>query len=120
MSTPLVFTKEGNKWIARLVSDGESRVVEINRAERDTLTVYVSMDSNSEKPIEIYNIPKYSRDNVIFELDVPEDVNVTIVSFSEVSSAKISSDDEEEGAASVSTLSNLSEQDEQTIKQEEI
>lgn len=82
--TDLTFTKQGNDWVAKTSIGG---IVQIDREEQGYVSVCANISGLSEVPIAAFKNP-YAR-GVIFKLEVPDGIDVTIKSATEVTSAKI-------------------------------
>lgn len=88
MATSLNFTQNTpGQWEATCTSTGDRMAVHISRATKGPLNVYGSIDGLEKKFLQ--NIGSGMDKDVIFEIDVPADVEITIISFSEVTEAKI-------------------------------
>lgn len=82
----LTFEKVGDIWAAKFVSDGPC-VIEIEREKSSLIAVTANLDGMVEVPVT--NFQNGYTPHVIFEVDVPEGVEVTIKSSSEVKLAKM-------------------------------
>ena len=81
----LNFNKEGNEYIARFVSEGNT-VVQLEREKAGVISVRASIGGMKEVPVaQIQN--GYTHD-AIFAINVPSGVNVAIVSQTEVKNAE--------------------------------
>lgn len=88
MATTLNFTQSiPNKWEASCTSSGNRMAVQINRSSKGPLLVYGNIDG-LEKQI-LQDLGSDMEKDVIFEIDVPDGIEITIVSFVEVTGAKI-------------------------------
>lgn len=84
MATEINFTKDGSKKeVASFTSQGPV-VVQVLRDGKNYFTVYANLDGM--EPVSIFSTTTLQ--NLIFEVDVPEGVIVTMESYSHVSSAK--------------------------------
>lgn len=83
-SKNLTFTKQNGEWVAK-TSDGPG-IVQLARAEQGTVSVSANISGMDAVPIASFNNP-YKAD-VIFYLDVPAGIEVTVKSATEVTSAK--------------------------------
>ena len=88
MSTKsLEFTKE-KKWsVASFNSPGTPCVVQIQQKEAGDVNVFANAEGM--EPTRIGNINNYANPNVIFNVEVPEGLTITVQSFGEVECAKI-------------------------------
>lgn len=80
-------TNPQSQWEASFVSDGITKVIEVEREASSYFTIYANLDGMT--PISIANEPKAGRKDLIFQVDVPDGVTVTLVSYSPVISAKM-------------------------------
>lgn len=88
MATTLSFTQNSsNRWEASCTSSGDRIAVEITRTKSGPLIVYGNITGLGKKMI--HDFGPSAEDTVIFEIDVPADIDITIESFTEVTSAKI-------------------------------
>lgn len=88
MAKELNFTKnDQGHWEASFAASGERMAIEVNRKSSGPLLVSGSIDDLKEILLRDFG-PKANED-LMFEIDVPEDVTVTIVSFTEVEEAKV-------------------------------
>lgn len=88
MATDLTFTQNSQgHFEASCTSSGDRIAVKINRSASGTLLVYGTIEDL--EPSILYNFGPGSDQDMMFEIDVPADVNITIVSYSEVIAAKI-------------------------------
>ena len=87
MANKLDFQKNGSgEWSTSFVSSGNS-VVELERSESGVVTVRASIDGMAEVPVAQFQ--NGFTHNVIFQVNVPVGVVVTIVSQSEVTKASM-------------------------------
>lgn len=86
MATELKFTKEDGVWIADVVSPGTPIAVEVNRTEGGPFLVKGSVGDLKQVTLRDFG-PRAER-NLLFEIDVPESVNLHFISYTEVKSAK--------------------------------
>lgn len=88
MATALSFTKtSGGHWEASFTSSGDRIAVEVNRASAGTLLVLGCIEGLEKTTLQ--NFGPGADQDLIFEIDVPADVKIFLVSYSEVSAAKI-------------------------------
>lgn len=88
MTSALSFSRnEHGEYEATFTSTGDRIAVEINRTSSGTLIVYGNI--TGMKKIILRNFSPGAFSDVFFEIDVPSDVEITIVSFSEVTGAKL-------------------------------
>lgn len=88
MATSLTFSQNSRKqWEASCTSSGSRMAVEIARVDKGSLIIYGSVGGMDKRIIHDFG-PDAGKD-VIFEIDVPADVEITITSFAEVVDAKI-------------------------------
>lgn len=85
-ATNLTFSKVGDKWSTKFTATGEG-IVEIEREKQGLCSVYANISGMAAVPIVSFQNP-YVRD-VIFNLDVPVGIEVTIESATEVTNAKM-------------------------------
>lgn len=81
----LTFRNVGDKWAATFTAEGPS-IVQIKRKAQGLCSVYANLADMSPVPIAVFQNP-YVQD-VIFNLEVPAGIEVTIESAVEVVSAK--------------------------------
>lgn len=87
MATDLIFEKNNkNIWETTIQSNGETMVVELIRAEKGTLIIYGNIDGLDK--IILSNLGPGADKNILFELDFPLGVIITIESYTEVLFAK--------------------------------
>ncbi len=85
MATEIKFaTRGGVKEYAEFVSDGNITTIEVEREKFSYFTVYANLDGM--EPVSVYNEPHIQ--NLIFQVDVPAGVKVTLDSGSHVTKAK--------------------------------
>ena len=84
-SKDLTFTNQNGEWVAK-TSDGHG-IVQIARAEQGIVSVSANIPGMEAVPIAAFNNP-YKAD-VIFQLEVPAGIEVTIKSATEVVEAKL-------------------------------
>ncbi len=88
MATTLSFVQnEHGHYEASCTSSGDRMAVEVNRTSPGTLIIFGCIDG-LEKTI-LQNFGPGADQNIIFEIDVPDEVVISIVSYTEVTSAKI-------------------------------
>lgn len=86
MATALTFTKNPHdKWEASLISTGDRLAVEVNRKATGSLIVYGHI--GSLEPIILQDFGPSAAQDIMFEIDVPEGVEITIVSYPEIADA---------------------------------
>lgn len=85
-TSTLTFEKVGGVYAAKFASQGAC-VIEIERDEQSPVSVSANIDGMAEVPIASFNNPYVS--SVIFNLDIPAGINITIKSTTEVVSAKM-------------------------------
>lgn len=90
----LVFVKDEQeeKWVSTLVAPDGGCVVQVDRGGDALLMVYANLEGMN--PVSVFGVPAHGRTDVIFELNIPAGVNVTIVSWSEVVNAQMYTSDE--------------------------
>ncbi|WP_289872880.1 hypothetical protein [uncultured Duncaniella sp.] len=87
-ATDLTFTQNAQgHYEANCTSLGDRIAVDLNRTKSGTLLVYGSI-GDLEKSI-LFNFGPGSYKDLMFEIDVPADVKLTLVSYTEVTAAKI-------------------------------
>lgn len=84
-SKNLTFTKQDGEWVAK-TSDGPG-IVQLARAEQGTVSVSANISGMGAVPIASFKNPYMS--DVIFKLEVPSGIEVTIKSATEVVEAKM-------------------------------
>ena len=82
----LQFTKTNNEWVANFTSEGNT-VVEIEREESGLVAVRANLSGMRAVPISTYN-NGYTNDAII-RINVPVGVEITIISQTEVTNAKM-------------------------------
>lgn len=88
MATALTFTQNPkDQWEASFIASGERVGVEVNRSSSGPLIVLASIDGLSKQTIHSFS-PDSGAD-IIFEVDVPAEIEISIISFTEVTSAKV-------------------------------
>lgn len=75
------------KYEVTFTSSGDRMGIEVNRTASGPLVVYGSIDDLKRKPVIDFG-PNASED-LLFEIDFPADVKITIISFTEVEVAKV-------------------------------
>lgn len=88
MASTLTFEKlttaSGNLWAAKFTSQGAC-VIEMERKSHGLVAITANLEGMAEVPVTNFQNP-YGK-NVIFEVDVPEGVEITVKSESEVTKA---------------------------------
>lgn len=88
MATTLTFKQnEQGCYEASYTSTGDRVAVEVNRTTSGTLIVYGNITGMNKTML--HNFGPGTFKDQFFEIDVPADVEITIVSFTEVTDAKI-------------------------------
>lgn len=82
----LNFEKTGDVWAAKFTSQG-SCVIELERNTQGIVSISANLSGMVEVPVTDFK--NGYTPNVIFEVDVPEGVEVTVRSGSEVTQAKM-------------------------------
>lgn len=82
----LNFEKVGDVWATKFLSEG-SCVIEMERKDKGLVSVLANIDDMEAVVVTNFENP-YSA-NVIFEVDVPEGLEVTVRSATEVTNAKV-------------------------------
>lgn len=85
-ATNLTFSKVGDKWTTTFTAEGGG-IVQIERKSQGLCSVYANIEGMSAVPIASFQNPYVS--NVIFSLEVPAGIEVTIESATEVTNAKM-------------------------------
>lgn len=80
----MTFSKEGSKYISRLTATDEPLTVQVIRTVKGYFTVYAAIDGLT--PVSIFC--QTERKDLIFQLDVPAGIEVTLESETEVTDAK--------------------------------
>lgn len=90
MATTLNFTKQTNGFFeSSWTSDGDRHILQINRdGSANAFRALASVDGMDA--VEFFSVPSRSASDMVFAVDVPEGVQVTFSSESEVISAKLS------------------------------
>lgn len=87
-ATDLSFSKnEENKYVASFASEGPV-TIQVKRQEAGSLNIYANIDGMDAIYIGGYG-PYNGSANLIFNVDVPAGVNVSVESFTEVLEAKV-------------------------------
>lgn len=87
MANTLTFTNDNQgHWESSCTSSGERMAVQINRAASGPLIVYGSIDGLDRIILKDFG-PRANKD-IIFEIDVPADMIITLVSYPKVTAAK--------------------------------
>ena len=88
MAKELNFTQNSQgKWESSFVASGDRIGAHIKRDKPGPFIAYGSIE-DVEATI-LHDFGPSAQDNLMFEIDVPADVNVTFVSYTEVTAAKI-------------------------------
>ncbi len=87
MATELEFTKNEGVWKAEVVSPGSPIAVEVNRSAIGPFLVKGSISGMAEVLLKDFGPGAYK--DLLFEIDVPEGINLCFTSYTEVISAKI-------------------------------
>lgn len=88
MATSLNFTQNAqDHWEATFSASGDRMGVEVNRTASGPLVVYGSIDGLNKNLIQDFGPDAFQ--DLLFEIDLPSDIEITIVSFSEVIAAKV-------------------------------
>lgn len=88
MAEELNFTQNSQgKWETTFTSSGDRMAVEVERTNSGSLIIYGRIEDMEKRFIHDFG-PGANR-AMIFEIDVPADIDITILSYTEVTSAKI-------------------------------
>ena len=88
MATTLNFTKNAQgKFEASFTASGDRMGVEVNRTASGPFIVYGSIDDL--KRMQVIDFGPNASEDLLFEIDFPTDVKITIISFTEVEAAKV-------------------------------
>lgn len=88
MAEELNFTHNGQgRWETSFTSSGDRIAVELNRVESGTLIIFGNLEGLEKTTL--HNFGPGSDQDLMFEIDAPEDVKLTLVSYTEVTAAKI-------------------------------
>lgn len=90
--TTLEFTKNGSRWESEVLSPDREFTLQVNRAGRGEFTVYarISDEGGVNNWVSIYNEPSVgNRKDILQTVDVPNGVDVLLVSWTEVESAYV-------------------------------
>ena len=90
MTTNLTFTKVNNEWVSTFTSQGAC-VIELERDVQSPVSVSANIDGMRPIPVASFSNP-YMED-VIFSVDVPNGIEITIKSTTEVTECKMLTDD---------------------------
>lgn len=85
-TTNLTFNKVGDKYQTSFTSEGES-IVQIERKAQGLCSVRANIEGMA--PVPITSFQNAYENNVIFNLDIPAGIEVTIESATEVTNAKM-------------------------------
>lgn len=85
MATTLKFNKEGDAYVAKFTSEGAC-VIQLEREKPSLVAVSANLDGMNPVPVASFQNPYTA--NAIFNVNLPEGVEVTIKSVSEVKNAK--------------------------------
>lgn len=85
-ATNLTFTKQGDEWATTLTATSGG-IVEIERTTSGIVSVNGNIEGMESVPIASFQNPYTA--SVLFSLDVPDGIEVTIKSATEVTSAKM-------------------------------
>lgn len=85
-TTNLTFTKQGDEWVSTFTATGAG-IVEIERKKQGNCSVFANISGMNAVPIASFQNPYVK--NVIFNLDIPAGIEVTIKSATEVTAAKM-------------------------------
>lgn len=84
MASNLNFRQEGTRYIYEFTSSGPV-TIEVERDEKKEFTVYGYVDDLS--PVPLFSTSSF--EDILFQVDVPEGVNVRLVSWCPVIAAKM-------------------------------
>lgn len=88
MAKELNFTQNAQgKWESSFIASGDRMGVEVNRVKSGPLLAYASLEGLRKKLI--YDLGPNADADLIFDIDVPEETVVTLISFTEVEAAKV-------------------------------
>lgn len=88
MAKQISFSKNDKGfWETTIVSEGNCMALQIMREKPGTLLVYGNIDGMNKIMIEDYG--PGADCNQLIEVDIPKDVTITVVSYTEVTDAKI-------------------------------
>lgn len=83
----LIFQKvEGGKYTASFISNDQPAVVQLQRNQGASVKVYANLDGMEAVPV---NFRLYGTDSVIFQVNAPAGVEITVESSVEVIAAKL-------------------------------
>lgn len=88
--TNLTFTKVNNEWVSTFTSSGAC-VIQLERNEKSPVSVSANLEGM--KPVVVASFSNPYVDSVIFSLDIASGIDVTIKSSTEVTNAKMQTDD---------------------------
>lgn len=88
MATTLNFEEHGGVWQTTFTSEGAC-VVELERDKQGDVNVSVSIKDMKAIPVYAHNLANPYDANVIFAIDIPEGLEITIRSTSKVTLAKM-------------------------------
>ena len=87
MATVLEFTKAEGVWKAEVVSPGSPIAVEVNRLAIGPFLVKGAISGMAEVLLKDFGPGAYK--DLLFEIDIPEGINLYFTSYTEVTSAQI-------------------------------
>lgn len=86
MTTTLTFEQVNGEWVYKFVSQGAC-VIELERDNASLVTVKANVEGMESVPVASFQNAYVT--NAIFEIDLPEGIEVTVTSQTEVKSAKM-------------------------------
>lgn len=88
MATTLNFENYGGTWQTKFTSEGAC-VVEMERKEQGTVAVSINIQGMSPIPVPTKDLANPYDANVIFAIDIPQGLEITIKSATEVLTAQM-------------------------------
>lgn len=88
MATILNFEEQGGTWNTKFTSEGAC-VVELERKAQGTVSVGVNIEGLRSIPVPVANLANPYDAGVIFAIDIPKGLEITIRSSSEVIQGKM-------------------------------
>lgn len=88
MTTTLNFTKSGGTWVTQFASQGAC-IIELERKAQGTVAISVNIEGMMPIPVPVANLANPYDPSVIFAIDIPEGLIITVKSSSEVTNAKM-------------------------------
>lgn len=89
MTEDLVFAKDASeeKWVCEIAATGDRMVVQVDRDAPGLLLVWANVEGMRRVPV--MRVEEDEMYDVIFEVDMPAGVTVTVESYGEPAAAKV-------------------------------